>query len=86
MYMYDSKRLISFELTFAVLQGYLNFNGVKVKTNVVYITLCESLLSIDRTVDKSAFLYWSRSYKALDRQIFYVMYVMVQFFGGVKFL
>ena len=52
----DPERLISFELRFAILQGYLNFNVADVTTNVMDVMLCESLPSIE---DKSAFLYQS---------------------------
>jgi len=57
----DSKSLISFELKFKTLQRYLKFNVLDVTTDVVDVTLCESLPSIE---DKSAFLYASQSYKA----------------------
>ena len=59
----DPKVLISPELTFETLQGYLNLNvaDITCTTNVADVTLCESLPSIK---DKSAFLYCPQSYKA----------------------
>jgi len=57
----DPTRLISFELTFTILQGCLNFNVADVTSNVADVTLCESSPSIE---GKSVFLYGSQSYKA----------------------
>ena len=37
----------SFELTFTILQGGLNFNVADVTSNVADVTLCESLPSIE---------------------------------------
>jgi len=51
----------SFELTFTILQGCLNFNVADVISNVADVTLRESLPSVE---EKSAFLYGSQSYKA----------------------
>ena len=52
----ESERLISLEMTVAILHTYLNFRAADDTTNVADLTLCESLPSIE---DEQAFLHYS---------------------------